>query len=100
MLPDGVGESVAVGSLAVSGIDEINLICLAVAVPVVVGEVDLVGSELTCLIHHSCGVDIVAVSVVGSVSSHLLRHGDGSYDVKLKVEESVALIVEIVVNGT
>lgn len=100
MLPDGVGESVAVGSLAVSGIDEINLIYFAVAVPVVVGEVYLVGSELTCLVHHSCGVDIIAVSVVGSVGCHLLRHVDGSYDVKLKVEESVALIVEIVVNGT
>ena len=96
--PNGVSRSAR--SLAVAGIDNVNLVGSAVAVPVILRHIEflLSVSQLASLLNHARRIDIVAVSVVGTVRIHVLRNRHRSHNVKLKVELAVALLVEVVVH--
>ena len=96
--PDGVGH-VAIG-FAVAGIDDIDLIDLAVAVPIIVGIVHVVIGQLHSLDDHFSRMKVVAVAVVASVVGLSARHGVRTGNVEGQVKEAHALGVEVVVNRT
>ena len=96
--PDGVfGTSLR---LVVAGEDDKHLFGLAVAVPVVVGEVHFLVGQLAGLVDHLGGRGAVAsVVVIASVVGHVARHGDGSHHVEGEVQLSVGLVLEVVVHA-
>ena len=94
MGPDGVLD-VAVG-LALAGVEDEDLVDLAVAVPVVVGEVDLGVGSLAHLDNHVLGTQVVAIVIVGTIVGVVVQGGVGAYDVERQFEQSVRLVAEVV----
>ena len=94
--PDGI-VSTAVG-LALAGIDDIHLINLAVAVPVVFRIVDIDIGQLAGLTRHLARTHVVALIVVAAVVRLRVGHRHGAYDVELQFELPHALGVEVVVH--
>ena len=92
--PDGVG-STAVG-LALAGIEHEHLVHLAVAVPVVVGEVHFGICLLTGFFDHRFGTHVVALGVVGAIVFLVVAHGVGAHHVEVEFELSGALLLEVV----
>ena len=75
--PDGVLIS-AVDSLAKAGIGDVDVLYLAVAIPVIVMEIDLSVDELQSLSDHLARLYIVAIAVVSSIVSHVFTYSDRS----------------------
>ena len=95
--PDG-GTGSAVG-FALACIDDIDLVDLAVAVPVVVGEVDVVVDKFQGLDDHLGGIFVVALSVVSAIVGLGLGYSHRSDNIKREFELPLALSVEVVVHG-
>ena len=95
--PDG-GAGSTVG-LSLVGIDDIDLIDLAVAVPVIVGEVDVVVDKFQGLDDHLGGIFVVALSVVSAIVGLGLGYSHRSDDIEREFELPLALSVEVVVHG-
>ena len=99
MGPDG-GLTTAVG-LALTGIDHHDLFHIAVAIPIVIGKVHLFVHLLTGLHDHLVGVRIIVVwrhvlSVILIVVTHQYR----TYHIERQLQQSVALVVEIITHTT
>ena len=92
--PDVVGTA-AVG-LALAGIDYEDLVHLAVAVPVVVGEVDILVGGDAHLLHHLIRVLVVIFAVVLAVVLVVVHQRVRPHDVEDQVEQSAALVSEVV----
>ena len=95
--PDGVSCS-AIG-FALSGIDDVDLVDLAVAVPVIVDEVDVVVDKFQGLDDHCGGIQIVAITVVRAIAGLVARYGDRTHYIKREFKLPLALSVEVVVHG-
>ena len=91
--------SAAPVGLALAGIEEKHLVDLAVAVPVVLAEVQFIAEGRTSLNDHLLRVLVVALVVVVAVVASVVGQRDGAVDVEGEVELSLALRLEIVVDG-
>ena len=99
MWPDG-GRSTTV-SLTLTSIDDIDLIDIAITVPVVRCPVvdnifclfDGLDDHLTCML-------VITIGVVAAIVAIILRYGDGANDVEVKFKLTTALSLEIVGHRT
>ena len=97
MGPDGT-LCTTVG-FALSTVDHVDLIHLAIAIPVVVGIVNIIIGQLQGLNDHLGRIHVIALRVVLSVVGVGLRHGVGAHNVEVQFEDTFALGIEIVVHG-
>ena len=97
MGPDGA-LCTTVG-FALSAVDHVDLIHLTIAIPVVVGIVNIIIGQLQGLNDHLGRIHVVALRVVLSVVGVGLRHGVGAHNVEVQFEDTFALGIEIVVHG-
>ena len=95
--PDGLESSPL--CLAITSIDDVHLIHLAVVVPVVIGKVHRAVCQSACLGHHLGRVLVITVRVVLSVIAQLATHRDRPHDIEREIKLPIALTVEVVVNG-
>ena len=79
--------------------DNEDLFHLAIAVPVILPEIYLLVNDSHGLCDHFCRVLVVAVCVVPTVVGEGLAYGDGSDDVEIEFELSVACVEEVVAYG-
>ena len=98
MGPDGRGGA-AVG-LAFAGIDHIDLLDFLVAVPVVVGKVDLVVDLMQGFNDHFGRMNVVTVAVITAIVCPLVRDGNRAHDVEGQFELAFTLGIEVVVHRT
>ena len=91
--PYGIGA--ATGSLATAGIDDIDFLDKAVAIPVVWREIEAIGISLVAGIkYHTAGVLVVATDI--AAIRNLRAEGIGTYHVEGDVEHTTALGAEVV----
>ena len=90
---------VAIG-LAIAGIDDVDLIDKSVAIPVVVGIVDVGIGQLASLDDHFGRPQVVALSVVAAVVGLGVGNGVGAYDIEGEVEHALALSIEVIMDGS
>ena len=96
--PNRVGLCAA--GLAISGVDDIYLVHLSVAVPVVFAEIHLAVYGLAGFCHHIFGAHVVALGAgVCAVVRHVAGEVHGTHDVKLHIELTVRLVVEVVAHA-
>ena len=94
--PDGARESAR--SLTVAGVDDVNLIYLAVLIPVVETEVDRILNGPTGLGGHLSRASIViAVLALGPVIGHVVGQAHWPDHVERQVESLIALRFEVIV---
>ena len=96
MRPDGI-ISAAV-SLALTGIDHIDLLHGAVSVPVIVGIVHILVGKLDSFNHHLCRVLVAAVTVVAAIVCLRVADRYRANDVKGQLEQPLALRLEVVIH--
>ena len=90
------GIFTAISSLATAGIDDIDFLDKAVAVPVIGREVVAIGISLVAGINdHTAGIFIVAVFIIATIRN-LRAEGIGTYHVEGDVEHATALGAEVV----
>ena len=96
--PNGVG--VCPACFTVACIDDIDLVHLAIVVPVVLCEIYtcLVG-QMDSLAHHLGRVQVVAVGVVAAVVRHVLADSHGTHHIEGEVKLSITTSVKIVVDA-
>ena len=96
--PNGVGFRAA--GLAITCVDDIYLVHLAVAVPVVFAEIHFAVHGLAGFCHHIFGAHVVAFGTgVSTVVRHVAGKVNGPHNVKLHVEFAVRLVIEIVAHA-
>ena len=94
--PNGSFLGVAVVGLAIAGIDNIDLINLAVVVPVVVGKVDRIDNSIAALYNHLTRTLIVAIFIIFAIIFHVVCQLNRSYHIESQSEKTIALGNEIV----
>ena len=83
-----------------AGVDDVYLLDHAIAVPVVLAEINLVIYHLYGFCNHNGRVLVVANLVVGTIVFEGLTHDDRANDIKGEIELPIAGIEEVVVDGT
>ena len=98
MWPNGVGASSV--SLALAGIDDIHLIYISVAIPVIVGKVDDIVHTFACFYNHFSRPQVIVSIVVCTIVGLVVFKLYWTYNVEIEDEVAVALGSKIVAYAT
>ena len=82
-----------------TGIKHEDLVRFAVAVPVVVLEVDCGIGQLTCFRYHFLGMIVITVQVVSTIIGIVFRHRHRADDIYVEIELAVTLVMEVVAHA-
>ena len=94
MWPDGI--SITASRLTLTSIDDINLLNLAIAVPVVLTEVYLLLDSIASINNHLRCIRIILTTCVLTIIFIRMLELYGSDDIESEVELTVALVEEII----
>ena len=79
--------------------DDEDLLHLAIAVPIVLTEIDLAVGFLHGFDDHLGGMHVVAIGVVGSIVSEGVFHHDGSHHIEGEIELPIACVAVVIAHG-
>ena len=92
--PDGlIGTT---GSLALPGIDDVDLVYLAVASPVILPKVYLAVYQTASLGYHLLRVLVLVVIIIIAIVTGFLRHRYRAHNVEVDGKLAIALVTEVV----
>ena len=98
MRPDSIG--IATIGCAFTCINDIDLIYIAIAIPVVLFPVRyLLFSKIHCFANHLASIHIIALTVIFTIIANIFANTDRTNNIEVKLKLSTTLSLEIVCHG-